>query len=141
MSNAIAGPGFFLQRGDGTPGNYTTVSEVHDINGPAAKTDITDVTNQSSPGGFEEVIPTIRRSGEITFDINYNPDDATHDNVTGIQADLNNKTLRYWRVTYPVTNKKRTFTGYVIGFQEKAPINGVLTASLTIKITGQLGLA
>jgi predicted secreted protein len=142
MSGAIPGPGFLLSKGDGgSPENFTTVTEVKDIKGPQLKLDTVDVTNQSSPGGYEEIVATIRRSGEVTFDVQFQPADATHDAVTGVIADLNNRVLRNWRLNFPNQARKWSFAAYVTGFEETAPVAGILTASLTLKISGQPGLA
>lgn len=138
MSGAIQGPGFLLQKGDGAaPENFTTTTEVKDITGPGVKVDTTDVTNQSSPGGWEEVMPSIRRGGEVTFDCHFQPADATHNASTGLQADLINRTSRNWRIIIPNNAIKCTFTGFMTGLQWKMPVGGVMTASVTIKVTGQ----
>jgi hypothetical protein len=142
MSGAIAGPGFLLLKGDGaTPENFTTVTEVKDIKGPGITVDTTDVTNQSSPGGVEEVVTSIIRPGEVDFDCHFQPSDATHDAVTGLLADLNSRVLRHWRVIIPNQVRKWTFSGFVTGFAQNAPVGGVLIASLKIKISGPPVLA
>lgn len=138
MSGAIAGPGFLIQMGDGAaPENFTTVSEAKDLTGPTFKVDVTDVTNQSSPGGYEEKMPSIKRSGDATFDVHFQPSDATHDANTGLLAALNNRTLKNWRITIPNTAKMWRFAGYVTGLQAKMPVAGVMTGSITISIVGQ----
>jgi len=140
MTVAIAGPGFLLQMGAqaGNSGSFTTVAEVKDITGPAVSVDIVDVTNQDSPGGFEEIIPTIRRAGEVDFDVNFNPTSGTHDGLTGLLYLANNKIKRGWRLLLQDSGDHYWyFDGYVTGFQTKAPVAGVLSGTTKIKITGQ----
>ena len=135
MSRA-SGPGFLLQVGDGL-GGYTTVAEVKDIKGPQIKLDVIDVTNQSSPNGYEEVIPSLRRSGDLTFDCNFNPTDPTLNQTTGLLAALNARALTPFRLLLnDVDNTMWSFTGYVVGFDQNAPVTGVLSASVTIKVSG-----
>jgi Lambda phage tail tube protein, TTP len=136
MSGAVPGPGFLLQAGDGaTPENYTTVAEVRDISGPEIKVDTHDVTNQSSPGGWAEFVPTIRRPGNVTFPVNYMPTNPTH---VKMLTDCVSKTLRNWRVTEnDGTTNHWSFAGYVTGFKQTAPVAGVLTADVEIAVTGQ----
>lgn len=140
MSVAISGPGFLLQMGStaGNAGVFTTVAEVKDITGPAVSVDVIDVTNQDSPGGYEEIIPSIRRAGDVDFDVNFNPTSGTHDGATGLLFLANNKTKRGWRLQLQDTgNHYWSFDGYVVGFQTKAPVAGVLTGTTKIRITGQ----
>lgn len=140
MSNAISGPGFLLQLGStaGDTGAFTTVAEVKDINGPAVSLDVIDVTNQDSAGGYEEIIPSIRRAGEVDFDVNFDPTSGTHDAVTGLVYLANNKTKRGWRLQMQDTGSHYwSFDAYVVGLQMKAPVAGVLSASVKLRITGQ----
>jgi predicted secreted protein len=140
MSEAIAGPGFLLQVGAGTAdtGSFTTLAEVKDITGPAQTIDVLDVTNQDSPGGFEEIMPTIHRAGEVDFDVHFNPMNATHDDSTGLAYLMRNKLKRAWRLQLQDTGHHYwAFTGYVIGLQSKTPVAGVMTATTKIRISGQ----
>jgi predicted secreted protein len=139
VTNAIGGPGFLLQLGSvaGDGGTFTTLGEVKDITGPAVSLDVIDVTNQDSPGGYEEIIPSIRRAGEVTFDVNFNPADGTHDATTGLVFLANNKTKRGWRLWMQDEDDSYwAFDAYVTGLQMKAPVAGVLAATTTLRITG-----
>lgn len=140
MTNAISGPGFFLQLGTvaGDGGTFTTIAEVKDITGPAVSLDVIDVTNQDSPGKYEEIVPSIRRAGEVDFDIHLIPQEATHDADSGLLYLANNALKRGYRLLLQDgLNSYWAFDGYVVGFQSKAPIAGVLTATVKIRITGQ----
>lgn len=140
MTQAIAGPGFLLQAGDGgSPENFTTVLEVREIKGPQEKVDTFDATNQSSPAHYEELIPTLIRPGQVTFDCNYVPTDATLNESTGLRGQLKNRTLRNYRILDPAGAVIRTFAAYVVGFDMTAPIAGVLTAAVTMQIIGAVG--
>jgi hypothetical protein len=140
VTNAISGPGFLLQVGAaaGNNGAFTTVAEVKDISGPAVSLDVIDVTNQDSPGGFEEIIPSIRRAGEVDFDVNFDPASGTHDGATGLLYLAKNKLKRGWRLLLNDPDDSYIyFDGYVVGFSWKAPVAGVLSATTKIRVTGQ----
>lgn len=139
MSEAISGPGFLLQVNyrAGNSGTFTTVAEVKDITGPSVSLDVVDVTNQDSPGGYEEIIPTIRRAGEVDFDVNFNPANATHDGATGLLYLANNKIKRGWRLLLlDEDDSYWAFDAYVVAFQTKAPVAGVLTGTTKLRVTG-----
>lgn len=139
MSNAKTGPGFLLSKGDGAvPEVFTTIGEVGDISGPGLKVDTDDVTNQSSPGGVEEIVPTIARTEDVTFPVNLNIDDPTHDQNTGLLADAENRALRNFRLGLKTGTKYAAFSAYVIGFKFMAPVKGALKADITLKPTGQV---
>jgi hypothetical protein len=135
--------GTLIQRGDGGgPENFTTIAEVLDIRGPGIRRDTSDKTNHSSPSGWEEVMPGIKRSGEVTFSVNFIPTENTHDAGAGLLKDLNDGTLRNFKLKFPdgaVTTW--SFSGYVTGFEPTAPVEGNLTADVTIKLSGVPTLA
>lgn len=143
MTVAISGPGFLLQLGSaaGDAGTFATVAEVKDISGPAVSLDVIDVTNQDSPGGFEEIIPSIRRAGDVDFDVNYDPTNATHDDTAGMMFLAKNKTKRGYRLQLQDTDDEYIkFDAYVVNFMIKAPVAGVLTATVKLRVTGQIAL-
>ena len=142
-SLAIAAFGTQLQMGDGaTPENFTTIAEVGDIAGPALATDIDDSTTHSSTGGYEDFVATIKRTGEITFPINYVPTTATHNPTTGLLAAWAAKTRKNWKLIFPdVGVTTWAFAGVVTGFSPKAPVGARLTADVSIKVYGQPTLA
>jgi len=61
MSDAVAAIGAIITI-DGTP-----IEEARDISGPEFSTDEVDVTSHDSPGFGEEVLPTIKRWGNVSF--------------------------------------------------------------------------
>lgn len=74
MSDAVAAIGATITI-DGTE-----IEEVGDITGLEFSTDEVDVTSHDSPGNGEEVLPTIKRWGTISFPMNATP------TATGQQA-------------------------------------------------------
>jgi hypothetical protein len=138
VATPYSSTGTLLQMDDGGGVTFTTIAQVQDIDGPAVSTDTEETTNHSSPGGFEEVIPTIKRSGEVTFPILYDPNDPTHDTTTGLYFVQNARAKRSFRMVYPTSPSRRwNFTGYITNLENHAPVAGLLTADVTIKVTGQ----
>ena len=139
----IAAFGTLLKSGDGgSPESFTTIAEVTEIGGPDLSLDTVDGTHHGSTGGWEEVIPTILRSGTVPFTIQYDPTDATHDASTGLIADMVNKTLRNYELVLPDDSSTTwSFSAYVVGFTPGAPHDDKLTAECEVKITGEPTLA
>ena len=114
----------------GTKLNLTgDIAEVTNISGPGFSVDMEDVTSHDSDGAWEEVLPTIKRSGEISVDINYDPGNNCYADKLGNFEE--NATL-----TFPDANVW-TFDCYVSGFEPEAPVEGKLAATITLKLTGE----
>ena len=139
MSNAIAGPGFLLQVE--ITGTYTTIAEVKDISGPETSVDVVEVTNQDSPDNFEEIIPTLKRGGTTSFDVNFVPTDPTHDGTTGLLFYLNGRSLESWQIIIPGTGLSVQFAGYVVKWGPKFPVANVASATIDIRVNGPVEIA
>lgn len=129
--------GTLLKRG------AVTIAQVTSISGPGITLDTEDVTSMDSTGAWEEVVGTILRSGEVTADIVYDPAAATHKNDSGgLLYDLISRTAQTYSITFPDTAASVwSFSALVTGFEPSAPVDGALTASVTLKLTGQPTLA
>lgn len=130
--------GTLLQVGDGgDPENFTTIGQVRDIGGPEYTRDTVESTHHSSPSGFEEHVGTIKRGNEVTFEINLDPSDATHDATNGLKADYESGVERNFQlVRADAGTTTDSFTALVTGVSEAHPVNGKLTANITLKLTG-----
>ena len=136
---AVSSFGTLLKAGDGgSPTEvFTTIAEVKDISGPSMEQGTEEVTTHSSPARFREFIPTLLDGGEVTFDVNF-IGDATQGPADGVYDDMVDGTKRNYTITFPTTGADVvTFAAYVTGFEPDAPVEGVLGASITLKITGQ----
>lgn len=121
----------------------TTIAQVSNISGPGLSLDTDDVTTHDSASGWEEVVGTILRSGEVTLDLVYDPNEATHKYASGgLLYDLASKTAQTFSIVFPSTATVTwSFSALVTGFEPSAPVDGALTASVTLKLTGAPTLA
>jgi hypothetical protein len=131
-TSAVSSHGTFLKVGDGAgPEVFTTIGEVLDISGPGTSLNTEDATNHDS-GGWREPVPTILEGGEVSFEINYYADASQ----TSLRDDQLNRTKRNFQMVMPV--ETLDFAGYVTGFEYSAPVEGILRASVTIMVTGEI---
>jgi predicted secreted protein len=114
---------------------FTKVCEVGDIKGPGLSRDTLDVTTHDSPNDWEEFIVGIKKGGDVTFPINWVPDDPTHDNVTGLWAAWDDGVLRNWRIVPPITGVYLAFAALVTEIGPEFPVNDKLAADLTLKVS------
>ncbi|RIL07491.1 MAG: hypothetical protein DCC71_02940 [Proteobacteria bacterium] len=137
-SAALMGRGFQLFMGDGgSPEGFDLIAEVRDFTDLDPRTrEFEDVTNQETPSGGDEVKPAILRGGESTFECNFLPTHATHDESTGLRADLVSGARRNFRAVIPGVPKRFAFAAYVVRFPVAVPVNGVIRGSVTLRMDG-----
>jgi hypothetical protein len=136
---ATASYGAQLQIGDGAMTEaFTTVAGVKDISGPQMTRDNVEVTAHDSPDGYKERVPTLKDGGQVTFELNWDPSDATHDLATGLGSLIDVDDPTHFRLVYPRLSKRWAFSGYVTAYGPiAAPVAGVHQAPVTIMVTGQ----
>lgn len=149
--SGVAAFGTELRMGNGDvvpgPETFAIIGGVSNISGPGFSVDTIDVTAHDSPGAFEESIASIIRQGEMTVDLNYNPTDATHSgdpagDPVGLLAALVARATKNFELEFPTTPAVVwSFQALVTGFEPGAPYDDKLSASVTLKLTGQPTLA
>jgi hypothetical protein len=108
---------------------YTEISEILSIE-TTSEVGSADTTNLSSE--IKTSRPTLLDPGEVSYEINYDPNDADHIYVRDL---MSAPAIKSWRITFPTTPATTaTFDGYLTGFDESAggPEDN-LTASIKIK--------
>jgi len=128
MSNAISAHGTLVLR------NGTAVGEIRDITPPALTRNSFEVTPQNdSDDGY---VIGIRRKGELSFTINMLlSGEATHGKVSGLLKAYIDGTRDAYTLQFP-DGATWLFSGYLTNFAPKAPVDGELTADVTIRPTG-----
>lgn len=134
-----SGFGTLLKIGDGGgPEVFTTIAHVRNISGPGFSFDMIDVTSHDSPGAYEEMVPSIIRTEELTLDIIYDPAHATHNAATGLLNKVANRAKTNFQIVFPDTALTTwTFAAYVNKFTPTTPFDDALTAQVNLKPTGQ----
>ena len=113
-----------------------TIAEVTSIGGLELDSDEIDVTHLMSPGGYEEVIQTIRRTGVVTLEGNFVPGDAGQ---ADLMADYLSGAVHEYKITFPTAMATEwTFDAFV----KKAPsteaaMDGAVSFSAELRVTGQ----
>lgn len=109
--------------------NATAVGQIQDVSGPELSTDTDEITNHSSPNNTEEFIATIKRTGEISFPLVFNPGDTGHE---ALFTAWNSRSKDSYALTYP-DGSGWTFDAYCVGFSMSAPVAGHLSADITLR--------
>lgn len=128
---AITGSGF-LSGGAGS--GYQDIIEAKNINGPTETTKMIDVTHLGSTS--REKRPALKDSGEITFTVNWIPQDDVHQ---ALHTAIVNRTQDNYKIIYTDSpTSSATFTAYVTSHGPKQGLDDVVSADLTLTITGDV---
>ena len=122
-----------------TPSVFVDVAQVRDISGPSMTQDAVEVTARDT-SKWRAFTPGLRDGGEVTFDLIYDPDLASHsatNTTTGLVNFLLTGTTKTFRLVMAQSGGDYfAFSGIVTAFTPESPLEDAMTASCTIKITG-----
>ena len=130
----LDGFGVVLNR-ENTPGGgvYSAIANITNLGGPSIEREQIDVTSHDSPDQWEEFVFGIKRSGEVSVDVNYDP--SEHDSLLD---DFNSSEPRSYQIVWPdALATTWTFDAGLTGFEPEAPFDDKLAASLTFKVSGK----
>lgn len=136
--STLGSHGTLIQKGDGgSPTEvFATIGELGDIDGPGFTRELHDASVQTSD--WAVVIPGMKRAGSITFTINFDPVEGTHDHLSGLLSDYLNNNLNNYRIIFPDPGSTTwQFAAYITNFGPSAPVDGVLTADITMELNGE----
>ena len=123
---------------------FTKIGRVKDIKGPDMKRDTIDVTNHDSPGGMKQFLASLADGGEVTFSVEFDPTDPSHDQDTGLMYLMGRKVTTNFEIIFPIESTNGfwglTFPGLLTGMSPAMPVLGSLTSDVTIKVAGAVEL-
>ena len=126
------GFGTTLSRSDmaSTP-TFTELAGITNISGPGISRQIHDVSAHDSPNGYREFIGGLKDPGEVSVDVNYDPD--VHDVWVD---DLDDVLPRDYEMEFP-DGTVWAFEALLTSFEPSAPFDDKLSASASFKVTGK----
>ena len=138
MSNsALEAQGTLLKMSTGStsPYTYTTIPEVKSFSGPGGSASVIDVTDLSSTAKEKKM--GLSDEGQLSFTINFNPDDTSHDALRTRRAA---RTLTSFQLVFTDGSPATTWTffAYITGLSISGAVDGVIEANVTLEITGAI---
>lgn len=110
----------------------SAIAQISSLSGPSLAADTVDVTTHDSTDAWEEVAVTILRTGELSLELVYDP--AIHNALIALYE---SKAAESYELQFPDDSYTAfIFDAYITAFEPSAPVDGALTASMTVKITG-----
>jgi len=115
---------------------FTTVAEVKDINPGSFTSEIADATHNESPGAYREKLVTFLDAGQLTFSMNFLVDNPNHKNLFAVYETRERSNFRiHWT---DILNTVWEIEGIITGISPAVPMADMITADVTIDITGQV---
>lgn len=115
---------------------FLSLAQLKTIGGPSLALDTEDVTTHDSAGAWEEAVGTVLRSGELSLDVVYDPQE---DSFVAFLMRLANRILDHYQLLFP-NGVTWTFDAIPTGLEPSADASGALTGTLKLKLTDQPGL-
>lgn len=137
---AISGHGTVIQKATvASPLVFTTIAEMNTVTPPPLSRNEFDATTQNL--NIDTYVLGVLRRGQMTFPMNFLPTNATHDHLTGVYKSLITEPppVEGWRILFPDANTTRwVMSGQVQGIAPTAPVDGLLSANVTVRFTGKM---
>ncbi|MDD2870237.1 phage tail tube protein [Neomegalonema sp.] len=131
-SNAGIGWGIKLeQSADGTA--WTELAEVSHVTPPNYEAETIDVTHYQSEGKRREFISGLSDGGTGSITLNHVPGSATETLLISLQK---SGEASKFRISWPKSGPKWVFEGIVASYAIDPPVDGKMTAEVSIKVTG-----
>lgn len=125
--------GAILAHFDTTDG-YVTVAQVADISMPALALETPDVTGHDADSAHRGFVGGVKDIGEMSLDLIFDPVAASH--ISQWTA-LTNRDYGVFRMTLPDAGATTwAWRAFVTGFEPTAPVADGLTATVTMRGTG-----
>lgn len=131
-SKGISAHGTIIKR------NGTAIAELRDITPPPLTRKPIETTTHNSDD--DSYVVGIRRKGELSFLLNFLPSGSdaspsTQDANTGLLAAWANGSKDLYEIDFP-DGAKWSFSGFVSNISPKAPVDGELSANVSIRPSG-----
>ena len=100
------------------------------------KRDSSEVTHYNSTLQYREFIAGLRDGGEVAFEANWLPNNATQDETTGVMKSFNDNTNHNWKIVLPDSIGTFAFAGHITAFEPDTPLDNKAALAGTIKVSG-----
>lgn len=116
-------------------GSWTEIAEMGDVQPPGLSRNEFDASTQDK--NIDAWVLGVLRRSPMTMPLNFLPANNTHDHLTGLQKLMIDNTVTGFKIVFSDTGLTTwVASGQVQNFQPKAPVDGKLSADVTIRFSG-----
>jgi hypothetical protein len=125
--------GTVLRRWNVATAAFVAVAQVGELQPPALAMDVADSTDHDN--NWRESLATLKDLGEVTMTLHFDPNLAGHVALITI---LFARSVEFWELEFPDADDSIwQFNALVTRFQPMTPVDGMMTASVTLRGTGE----
>jgi hypothetical protein len=113
--------------------SFTAVANVVSWDGPSTENPEIDVTALSSTA--KEFLGGLVDFGELTLEINYDPNNATHQQIFA-DMEASPPTVTGWRIQFQNPTINFYWPAFIKGFSISGAVDEKMSGSLTLRLSG-----
>ena len=133
---AVSGVGTQFRRWNSSTGLWVKLAEIKSITGPSMSRGTSDTTTLDTEGGYKTFIGAFRDPGTISLSMNF-----TRDSYEQMKDDFEDANNQNYEIVLPDDETTTLeFEGVVTELPLTVPTDDVITADVTIKVSGQVTL-
>ncbi len=116
---------------------FTTIAGVKDLTGPSLSAAAIEVTTHDSADAHLDFVAGLVDGGEITFTLEFDPSDTA--NQVKILDDMQARTMCNYQIAFADDGAAlyQMDNCIVTGFTPNQPVDGSITADVTLKVNGK----
>lgn len=120
-----------------TPTTFEEIAELGDLQLPELMRNEFDATVHNR--NIDDYVLGIMRRGAFSFPINFLPTNETHDHLTGLYAAIIANSIDGYKFVFPDEDATEwIISGQVQAINPTAPVDGKLSADITIRFSGPM---
>jgi len=133
---AISGVGTQFRRWNSATGSWESIAQIKSISGPGMSRGTSDTTALDTTGGYKTFIAAFRDPGTVSLTMNF-----TRDTYEQMKDDFEDDNAQNYEIVLPDDETTTLeFEGLVTELPLSVPTDGVITADVTIKVSGAVTL-
>lgn len=113
------------------------IGQIRNISGPGVSANDVDTTTIDSSSNYRTFACGLLDPGEVSFGVIYDPANSMHKRLAYYAGQRITKTFTVYHASS--TGDTDAFTAYVKGIGREIPLDDVITADITLKVSGVPG--
>lgn len=133
---ALSGVGTKFRRWNDATSSWETIAEVTNISGPNMSRGTYDSTALDTEGGYRTFISGFRDPGTLLLSMNFN-----RDGYELMKGDFEDEVNKNYEILLPdADTTSLEFEGFVTECPLEVPTDGIITADISIQVSGKVNL-
>jgi len=133
---ALSGVGTKFRRWNSDTGAWEDIAEITNISGPTPSRGTHQTTALDTEGGYHTYVGGFREPGTVTLSMNFN-----RDGYELMKSDFEDPDNKNYEILLPdEDNTSLEFEGLVSECPLEIPTDGIITADVTIQLSGKTNL-